>query len=178
MPLDVSTIVPASQRPHAAAERAPRGAPGTWRLERRIDGKLWLLDAAGASVVDVVRCFPWSAPDRFLSLRDAEGAERGFVTSLDELTAESRAALESGLARSSFAFEVVRVLAISEDFELRSFLVETAQGTRRFQTALDAWPREVDGGLVLEDVYGDLYRVSAPAALDAESRRLLRAFID
>jgi hypothetical protein len=57
--------------------------------------------------------------------------------------------------------------------------VETAQGPRTFQTALDGWPRELDaGGLVVEDVYGDLYRVSDPERLDAKSKRLLWAFVD
>jgi hypothetical protein len=166
------------ERAEAIAASAPDAAAG-FTLERRLDGKLWLIESGRAAPVNVVRCFPWSEAGRFLSLRDAEGAERGFVSSLDELDAASRAALEAGLVRSSFVLDIVRVHAIDEDFELRSFVVETAQGPRRFQTPLDGWPRELeDGGLVLEDVQGDLYRVEAPNALDARSRSLLRAFID
>jgi hypothetical protein len=139
---------------------------------------LWLLQGTKVVAVEVVRCFPWSQPERFLSLRDAEGAEHGFIDNVAELDASSRAALEAGLARSGFVLEITCVLAVSEDFELRSFEVETLQGRRKFQTALDAWPRELeDGGLVIQDVFGDLYRVSQVQQLDQKSIDLLAAFV-
>jgi hypothetical protein len=148
-------------------------------LERRIDGRLWVVRAEGASAVEVVRCFPWTEPERFLSLRDAEGNELCFIADLGELDPGSRSALDASLARSGFVLEITRILAVEEDFELRSFRVETEQGPRRFQTALDAWPRRLDrGGLLLQDVHGDLYRLSTPAALDRASREHLRAFLD
>jgi len=72
----------------------------------------------------------------------------------------------------------VRVHSVEEEFELRSFSVDTEQGPRRFQTPLDGWPRELENGtLLIEDVFGDLYRVQDPARLDEKSRRLLSAFI-
>ncbi|HEY8946726.1 MAG TPA: DUF1854 domain-containing protein, partial [Polyangiaceae bacterium] len=75
--------------------------------------------------------------------------------------------------------DIVQIRSISEDFELRSWHVVTGRGERVFQTPLDAWPRRLpDGALILEDVYGDLFRVSAPEALDAQSRSLLWAFVD
>ena len=149
------------------------------RLERRSDGRLWAVSATGASAVEVARCFPWTAPDRFLSLRDEHGVEQCFIAELGELDPGSRAALRASLARAGFVLEITRILAVEEDFELRSFRVETAQGPRSFQTALDAWPRELEtGGLLLQDVYGDLYRLSVPAMLDRKSRDLLRAFLD
>ena len=74
--------------------------------------------------------------------------------------------------------DVVRVLSVEEEFELRSFSVDTLQGPRRFQTPLDGWPRELENGtLLIEDVFGDLYRVQDPSRLDEKSRRLLAAFI-
>lgn len=170
---------PSSKRAprHPLAQRSrPADLPV---LERRVDGKLWLRAGADPVPVDVVRCLPWSRPGQLLSLRDAGGTERGFVNDAAELDPRSQAALRAALLRSAFVLEVTRVLGVEEDFELRSFSVETAQGPRRFQTALDAWPRELaEGGVVLEDVHGDLYRLSAPHALDAQSRRWLRALID
>lgn len=149
------------------------------RLERRADAKLWLVDASGDVEVEVVRCFPWSDPDRFLSLRDGRARERAFVTDVRELDPSSRAALAASLRRSGFVLEVSRVLSIVEDFELRCFQVETRQGPRSFQTALDSWPRALEaGGLVFEDVYGDLYRMPPVAELDAVSRAHLSAFVD
>jgi hypothetical protein len=172
-------LAPPSSR--AAGTRRPKRAdePTRFRLERRLDGKLWLVKGNESLPVEVVRCFPWTRPEQWLSLRDKEGVERAFVSELWELDNTSRAALTAGLSRSAFVLEITRVLRVEEDFELRSFQVETEQGPRRFQTSLDAWPRELaGGGLVLEDVHGDLYRLSAPHSLDAQSRKWLRALID
>jgi len=165
-----------------ALERRARPTPPpqpSFRLERRLDGKLWLLRESLSVAVEVVRCFPWAEPERFLSLRDGEGNERAFIDHLGELSFESRQALQAGLLRSGFVLDVVRVLAVEEDFELRSFSVESVQGPRLFQTALDAWPRRIEsGGVVIEDVYGDLYRIAEPHRLDERSLSLMRAFID
>jgi hypothetical protein len=168
------------RRGERASERRPSQASApAFRLERRVDGKLWLLRESLSVAVEVVRCFPWADPERFLSLRDGDGTEHAFVGDLAELSLESRQALQAGLLRSGFVLDVVRVLAIEEDFELRSFSVETLQGPRLFQTALEAWPHKLEsGGIVLSDVYGDLYRIAQPHELDERSASLMRAFID
>ncbi len=63
--------------------------------------------------------------------------------------------------------------------EIRHWRVETRQGTRSFQTRLDAWPRLLPhGGLLIRDVAGDLYHLGEPGALDHHSRALLWAFVD
>jgi hypothetical protein len=157
----------------------PRPFAQPRRLERRVDGKLWLVQGEGSVAVDLVRCFPWTEPHRYLSLRDESGAERGFITSLEELDPASRRAAEATLARSSFVLEITAIHSVEEDFELRSWRVETAHGPRTFQTPLDGWPRELEaGGLVIEDVYGDLFRIPDPERLDTKSKRLLWAFVD
>jgi hypothetical protein len=148
-------------------------------LERRLDGKLWVVRDATAVAVEVVRCFPWTEPTRYLSLRDSHGKEHVFITQLEDLDPESQNALGPGLSRSGFVLDIVRIERIEEDFELRAFVVDTLQGPRRFQTALDAWPRRVEcGALVLEDVYGDLYRIAQPEKLDQRSFELLRLLVD
>jgi Domain of unknown function (DUF1854) len=148
-------------------------------VERRQDGRLWVIDVRGETPVKLVRCFPWAAPSRYLSLRDESGEERAFVSDTRLLDPASRAALEEALGSAGFVLDIVRVSAVDEDFELRTWKVETDRGPRLFQTPLDAWPREVaDGSWVLEDVYGDLYRVRDVERLDARSRELMWAFAD
>lgn len=157
----------------------PEEAYQAFQLERRVDGKLWLVRTDGAVAVDVVRCFPWSEPRRFLSFRNAEGEEQAFIRDLDELDPRSRGVAAETLRRASFVLDIAEILEVAEDFELRSWRVRAANGVRSFQTALDSWPEKLpDGSLLLEDVYGDLYRVPAPGALDAKSRKLLWAFVD
>ena len=159
-------------------EVAERAEP-TLELERRPDGRLWAMHGDREQAVTVRRCFPWSEPGRFISLRDDDEAEFALVEDVETLGAESRRALEAALAEAGFVFDVTRIREVEEEVEIRTWRVETAQGPRRFQTRLDDWPREVPGGGVLiRDVAGDLYHVRAPAKLDKRSRELLWAVVD
>lgn len=158
--------------------RAPKRLTGL-RLERRADGQLWATIDGRAQAVRVHRCFPWSEPGSYLSLRDEGNEEFAFVTTLEELDDESRAALEQALVEAGFVLEVTRIAEVDEEVEIRTWNVETRQGARSFQTRLDDWPTEVPGGgIVIRDVAGDLYHVPDPESMDARSRRWLWAFVD
>ncbi len=166
---------------HASHEPAIRAVndPARLELERLADGRLCARLRDEQHIVRVGRCFPWSEPTRFLSLRNEDGRELALIADPDELDAASRQALDSALAETDFVFEVAGVVAIEEEVELRHWQVRTQQGTRTFQTRLDDWPRRLpDGGLLIRDVTGDLYRLGDPHQLDRQSRALLWAFVD
>lgn len=148
-------------------------------LERRRDGRLWALLAERAAPVRLRRCFPWTFPERYISLQTDENDELALVSNPEELDAASRAALSQALAEAGFVFLIQRVYSVREDFELRCFDVQTPQGRRAFQTALDAWPRETaDGGLLIQDVAGDVFRIEDPETLDPRSRELVWELVD
>ena len=148
-------------------------------LERGPDGRLHARARGEARLVHVRRCFPWSEPTRFLSLRDADGEEFVLVHDPRDLNDASRRVLEDALAEAGFVFDVTGVVEIEEEVELRHWRVRTRQGARTFQTRLDDWPRTLPGGgLLIRDVTGDLYRFADPAGLDRASRALLWAFVD
>jgi Domain of unknown function (DUF1854) len=152
---------------------------GALTLERRADGRLWALRGDVERAVWVRRCFPWSEPTRFVSLRDDEEHEFALVRDPAELGPSSRRVLEEAMGAAGFVFEIIRVMVIQEEVEIRHWRVETQQGARSFQTRLDAWPRLLPhGGLLIRDVAGDLYHVFDPGALDKQSRALLWAFVD
>jgi len=148
-------------------------------LEQRPDGRLWAVRGDEERAVWVRRCFPWSEPAQYLSLRDSDEEEFALVRDPADLDDASRAALEDALALAGFVFEITRVLEIEEEVEIRRWRVETRQGPRAFQTRLDDWPRTLPhGGLLIRDVTGDLYHLGRPAVLDRQSRALLWAFVD
>jgi hypothetical protein len=148
-------------------------------LERREDGQLWIRLNGAEQAVRVQRCFPWSEPGQFLSLRDVENQEVALVTDLDDLGPESREALEGALVEAGFVLRITRIHDVDEEVEIRTWRVETQQGPRSFQTRLDDWPWEVPGGgIVIRDVSGDLYHVPDPEALDEKSRTWIWAFVD
>jgi hypothetical protein len=148
------------------------------RLRSAPDGRLIAHTERGPVAVRVRQCFPWSEPQRHLSLRDSDEKEIALVDDPASLGAASREALERALAEAGFVLEVTRVVSIEEEVEIRQWEVETRHGLRSFQTHLDDWPRSLpDGGLLIRDVAGDLYRLTV-TELDAKSRDLLWAFVD
>lgn len=159
--------------------RLDRGIPEAGlRLERRRDGQLWAVLHGEERPVKTRRLFPWSAQAPHVSLRDAEGEEFHLVRSTDDLDRASRRALDDAVAAAGFVLEVTRVESIDEEVEIRVWRVATRQGERTFQTRRDEWPRETpDGGLLIRDVAGDLYRVPEVEALDRRSRERLWGFV-
>ena len=148
-------------------------------LRAAADGRLHVLSDERYVPVRLRQCFPWSEPGLHLSLRDDQDREVAIVDDPADLDPESRAALEQALAAAGFVLEVTRVLDIEEEVEIRQWIVDTRQGRRSFQTHLDDWPRTLpNGGILIRDVAGDLYRLAAPREMDRKSRELLWAFID
>lgn len=143
------------------------------------DGRLFAIVDGEAVAVRLRQCFPWSEPHRHLSLRDEDDEEVALLEDPATLAPESRRALEKTLAEAGFVLEVVRVLSIDEEVEIRQWKVETKHGPRSFQTHLDDWPRTLPmGGLLIRDVGGDLYLLAAPQEMDRRSKELLWAFVD
>jgi len=143
------------------------------------DGRLVVIVDGDPVPVRLRQCFPWSEPGLHLSLRDDEDREVAIIDDPAELDTESRRALERALAEAGFVLEVTRVLDIDEEVEIRQWVVETRQGPRSFQTHLDDWPRALpNGGILIRDVAGDLYRLAPPGQMDRKSRELLWAFVD
>jgi hypothetical protein len=165
--------------PAPVAASAPRPERTGLALERRSDGLLWMREGTRELPVWVSRCFPWSEPGRFYSLRDAEGDEVAMVADAADLDPASRAVLEQALDDAGFVFRITAVRDIEDEIEIRRWRVTTAQGERTFQTRLDEWPRATPhGGFVIRDLGGDLFELPAPDRLDRRSRKLLWAFVD
>jgi hypothetical protein len=144
------------------------------------DNNLYLHGADGSLVMVQARpCFPWSEPNKYITLRDFENRELQLVEDPATLDADSRDALQSGLAASGFVFRLQQIASIEVEFEIRNWTVTTEQGERVFQTQLDEWPRSVPGGgFLLRDVAGDLFHIPPLKDLDARSCDWLSGYVD
>lgn len=173
-------IVRTSETAKSVKLRKSNGKPLTsLKIEHREDGQLWASNNGKAVAVTVLRCFPWSDPDRYYSLRDSDNNEVALISKLGDLDADSRKSIEAELVVAGFVMDIVKVIAITEDFEIRSWKVETSQGMRKFQTQLDDWPHQVPGGgLLIRDISDDLFYLEDPEALDEKSRFLIKSFVD
>ncbi|HEU5219338.1 MAG TPA: DUF1854 domain-containing protein [Gemmatimonadales bacterium] len=147
-------------------------------LELGADGRLRAGTPESTRPVVVRRCFPWSEPGKYISLRDENEEEVALVKDPADLTSESQLALGLAMAEAGFVFEVTRVIEVEEEVEIRHWKVDTRQGLRSFQTRLDDWPRALPGGgFLIRDVAGDLYRLPQADRMDKVSQELLWAFV-
>jgi len=137
------------------------------------DGQLAIQSEHGPVAVEISRCFPWTTPMDYLSLRDKEGEELLFLKSLSDLEPKSRELLEKEIARSTGTFQIESIQSLKKEIELRCWEVTTKQGVRSFQTELDEWPRELPNGTFLvEDLFGDLYVIPELEKLDPATQKL------
>ncbi len=154
-------------------------APKRVQVKRDADGQYTASWDTFSAVVRVNRCFPWTNPERYISLRDDKDQEITLIGQLADLDMDSRAAVEQALAEAGLVLEITRLDLLEEEFEIRNWKVQTRQGPRTFQTRRDEWPRKVGrGGLLVRDVAGDLFHIADANALDRASRKHLEAYID
>jgi len=149
------------------------------KLKFREDGHLQLLHGEQWALVNPKPCFPWSEPDRYISLRNEKHEELAFIADPQSLDSDSRDALERSLKPGFFTFEITRIHSLHSQFDLRIWDVDTKQGRRSFQVKLDDWPQSFpDGSMVIKDLSGDLFSIARPDSLDKQSQKLLWSFRD
>lgn len=84
--------------------------------------------------VAVHRCFPFSDPDRYISIREPEGDGReiGLIDDMRALSDKTRALLENQLALRYFIPKILRVRDIKEEYGYSYWDVQTDRGDCRF----------------------------------------------
>lgn len=152
---------------------------------RRPNGKLGLrrIGRNGEqieSTVRIVRCFPWSFPDHFISIRDEKGAELYLFESLEVIADEKiRALIRDEIGERMFLPEITSIQEIVDEIDLFRWLVKTRSGARIFYTQRREIPREVPGGgVVVKDISGDRYFIPNIDELDTRSRNWLWLYLD
>jgi hypothetical protein len=144
------------------------------RLELHVDG------GNGWRQVTLVRLFPLTEPDGWIAVLDGEGNETGILLDLAGLAADSRAAAEEELQRRYLVPQIVRILACKTlRHGLIRWTVETDKGEATFITRhlREQIKEPAPTRLTLLDIEGNRYDIPHIAALDPDSRLLLRTRI-
>ena len=125
--------------------------------------------------VAVLRVFPLSDPQRYVSVRDAANKEIGLIADIRELDAEGRRLVAAELERRYLVPVVRRVLAIVERFGTVDWTVETDRGLRSFTTRnmRESVVQPAPNRYLIADVDGNRYDVRDLTALDAASQAWL-----
>ena len=149
-------------------------------LSRDPHGRLVYTDAQGQVVVGVqaVRAFPIEAPLEGLSLVGPDGHELEWVDHWGQLDLPTRQLLEDELAQREFMPTIERLVGVSTFSTPSTWTVDTDRGRTDFILKGEEDIRRLrDGGLLITDNHGLVFRVIDLKALDRATRRLLDRFL-
>jgi hypothetical protein len=121
--------------------------------------------------VRIRRAFPWSEPDRYISIRSADGKELALIENLGKISAEQRQLIEKQLEKWAFVPVITRIVGIDMRFGFQQWKVETDRGPVEFRVQEREDIRFLgDGRFSVKDVEGCIYELPSLAQLDEHSR--------
>lgn len=150
-----------------------------WTLARNAFGKLVLTLPDGSRREGVVpaRAFPIQAPERDISLLDADGHEVAWIDELARVPEPAQGLIREALGAREFMPEIRAILSVSSFSTPSTWRVLTDRGDASFVLKGDEDIRRLAGHtLLISDSHGIQFLIRDMAALDRESRRLLDRF--
>ena len=132
--------------------------------------------------VSVHRCFPFSDPTRFISIREpeADGREIGLIEDLDALPREMRAMLEEQMGLRYFTPKIRRVNSIKEEYGYAYWDVLTDRGACRFTVRMGGGGNVYSIGpnrYLVNDIDGNRFEIPDLYKLSAREIKQLDLFI-
>jgi len=124
--------------------------------------------------IQVARCFPWSQPDTYVSLRNSDGAEVLMLEDLSGLPDVARKLLREELNTREFVPQITAIESIDDTLEVMAWQVQTNRGPIELQVKHSEDVYQLDDGQVLiRDHAGGTFVVKDLDTLDAHSRSLI-----
>lgn len=119
----------------------------------------------------ILRTFPLTHPDQYLSVKDDGGNEVGIIRSLAGLDSDSRRLVEEELKRRYFLPVIRQIHKVVERFGVLEWHVDTEQGPYRFTTRdiRESVLRLGGDRYILSDVDENRYEIPDAARLDSKS---------
>lgn len=149
-------------------------------IERNKAGQIVVHLADGESPVTdvkIVRYFPWSLPDAYISVRTGKGEEVAMLADLEILDPASREVIESELRDKVFNPKILRILEYKQEFGITSVKADTDRGQVMFQFRGRHDIRLLSPTrAIIRDVDSNSYELPDYNALDPASRRYLRRY--
>ena len=130
--------------------------------------------------VIVLRAFPLTAPEEYLSVRDPKDTKQeiGMIRNIADLDEASEELVREELETRYFVPTITRIHSLHRRGTLY-FDVETDRGRRTIMLRDDiSGIRVLDGGCVfMTDLEGNNYKIPDPAALDKASYRKIEIYL-
>lgn len=124
------------------------------------------------------RCFPFSSPSKYISIRDGNDDEIGIISDLAHISKEYRSWIEDDLEMRYFTPRVASIKLIRQRFGGVEWHVDTDCGSKRLITkgVHDTMTEVEPGRYVITDVDGNRYEVFVDE-LDPASREKIDRLI-
>jgi hypothetical protein len=149
-------------------------------ISRDAYGKLFYRDREGREAVGatIVRAFPLSDPERWISLCDAKGRELLCLETLDKLPENARRIIEQELADRDFAPVIEQVFRTSGTTEPCEWDVATDRGTAKLVLKSEEDVRRLGPHrAVIRDAFGVRFLIPDCRTLDANSRQIIERYL-
>lgn len=135
--------------------------------------------------VIILRSFPITAPNEFLSVREpstkkkGRGAELGMIRRLSDFDEETRALINEEMALRYFTPEIKRILSVKEKFGYSYWEAETTAGKVSFVLNNPFGNIRVleDKRVYISDMDGNSFMIPNPEALDRASFRRIEIYM-
>ncbi len=154
---------------NATFERTPGGF-----VSLTFEGKKW-------DRVQVIRLFPFTEPNKFISIRTVEerSKEIGVIEDMKNLTKDTRAMLEEQLNLYYFTPIIEKVIDIKDEYGYAYFHVMTDRGECRFTINMggNAVVRLTDSRLLITDLDENRFEIPDVFKLSQKEQRKLDLFL-
>lgn len=131
--------------------------------------------------IQIYRCFPFSAPDTYLSIREAgeKAEEIGMLRALEDLGREDQAFVNEQLALRYFTPIIEEVREIKEEYGYSYWDVRTDRGPVRFVVRMGSGTvNRISGDRYLvHDIDGNRFEIPSLNALSVQEQKKLDMFI-
>ena len=147
------------------------------------DGGFVSLDLDGKHYdrVKIVRLFPFSDADKYLSIREYEGdgKEIGIIEDLDAMSADAKEVIKDQLTLCYFTPVISKIYSIKDEYGYAYFHVMTDKGECRFAINMgsNAVSKLSDTRLIIVDVDENRFEIRDVDALSQKEKRMLDLFL-
>lgn len=129
--------------------------------------------------VALMRSFPLSNSNKYISVRDKDGNEIGIIYDTLEFPQEIQKLFEEELNRRYFLPIIKNINSIKEEFGYTYWEVLTDIGKKRFTIRKDnnSFVNVKDNRIMVSDVDGNRYEISDYKKLDTKSYKLIELLL-
>jgi len=129
--------------------------------------------------VKIIRLFPFTDPDRYLSVRDGNENEIGVIEDLAQLPEETAALIKAQLELYYFTPVIEKIIGIKDEYGYAYFHVMTDRGECKFTINMgaNAVSKLTETRLLITDLDGNRFEIPDVLALTVKEQRKLDLFL-